>query len=57
MKTGMMNLVLYAVAFAMGVAIFVLPYVGTSDYNAPLIGIAIICMGLAGIISSKAKKQ
>ena len=52
----MTGLILYAIAFALGVAIFVLPFVGTTTYNAALIGIAVICLGLAGIKQAKAKK-
>ena len=50
------GLILYAIAFAMGIAIFVLPLIGTTTYNAALIGIAVICLGLAGIKHAKAKK-
>lgn len=45
---------LYAIALAMGVAVIVLPLVGqTVDIS--LVGIALFCLGLAGLNTVNAK--
>lgn len=42
------NLVLYAVALAMGVATIVLPMVG-QPVDQTIVGIAVFCLGIAGL--------
>ncbi|MHA2027382.1 MAG: hypothetical protein ACW98U_15895 [Candidatus Thorarchaeota archaeon] len=42
------NLVLYAVALAMGVATVILPMVG-QPVDQSLAGIALVCLGIAGL--------
>lgn len=44
----LVNLVLYAVALAMGVVTIILPLVGQS-VDPSLAGIALVCLGLAGL--------
>lgn len=50
------KIVLYAVALAMGVAAVVLSWTGLpGTYDAePLLGIAVFCLALAGLLRSKA---
>ncbi len=46
--------IFYAVALAMGVAVIVLPLLGQA-VDLSLIGIAVFCLGLAGLIQSTSK--
>jgi hypothetical protein len=57
MKKETPDLILYAIAFACGVAIFVLSYLGIPTDTTPFIGIAIFCLGMAGIRSIKSKNR
>jgi hypothetical protein len=47
--TKVLLFILYAIALAMGVAISILPLVG-QPVDISLAGIAILCLGLAGLI-------
>lgn len=47
-------LILYALALAMGVAVIVLPLLG-QDVDQSLVGIAVFCLGLAGLIQLTGK--
>ncbi|MHA2352756.1 MAG: hypothetical protein ACXABX_06515, partial [Candidatus Thorarchaeota archaeon] len=47
--TKILIYILYAIALAMGVAIVVLPMVG-QPVDQSLAGIALLCLGLAGLI-------
>ena len=50
MSTGKLILfILYAVALAMGIAAIVLPLLGQT-VDQTIIGVAVFCLGLAGII-------
>jgi hypothetical protein len=46
--------ILYAIALAMGVAVIVLPLVGQA-VDISLVGIALFCLGLAGLNTVNAK--
>jgi uncharacterized membrane protein HdeD (DUF308 family) len=50
----MILLILYAVALAMGVAAIVLPLLGQT-VDMTMVGIALFCLGLAGLIQSQTK--
>lgn len=56
MANEKIKVVLYAVALAMGVASVVLSWTGLpGTYDAePLLGIAIFCLAVAGLLNSKA---
>ena len=58
MKTEMVKLVLYGVSLAMGLATVVLSYTGLPEkYDTePLLGVAILCLALAGLRSINHKK-
>ena len=57
-KTETIKLILYALALAMGVALIALQYTeipGSYDINL-MLGIAIFCVALGGIISTETEK-